>query len=117
MANAGSVEIGEAAAADGEIAEHRRRSACQLRDAAVALLQARRQSAEEGTQGGAMAITAAAFEVSLDFLVGDGKDAHYNKKTLQIIEDIEALEPTTKDKLYFLVNAIIRDSKTKQAYL
>ena len=65
MANAGSVETGEAAAADGEIAEHRRRSACQLRDAAVALLQARGQSAEEGTQGGAMAITAAAFEVSL----------------------------------------------------
>ena len=57
-----------------------------------------------------------AFEISLDFLVGDGKNAHYNKKTLQIIEDIEALEPTTKDKLYFLVNAIIRDSKTRQAY-
>ena len=57
-----------------------------------------------------------AFEVSLDFLVGEGKNAHYNKKTLQIIEDIEALEPITKDKLYFLVNAIIRDSKTRQAY-
>ena len=56
------------------------------------------------------------FEVSLDFLVGDAKNAHYNKKTLQIIEDIEALEPNTKDKLYFLVNAIIRDSKTKKAY-
>ncbi|WP_422091806.1 helix-turn-helix domain-containing protein [Tenacibaculum ovolyticum] len=58
-----------------------------------------------------------AFEVSLDFLVGDGKDAHYNKKTLQIIEDIEELEPTTKDKLYFLINAIIRDSKTRKTYL
>jgi len=57
-----------------------------------------------------------AFGVSLDFLFGEGQNAHYNKKTLQIIEDIEALEPNTKDKLYFLVNAIIRDSKTQKAY-
>lgn len=57
-----------------------------------------------------------AFGVSLDFLVGEGKNAHYNKKTLKIIEEIEALEPTTKEKLYFLVNAVIRDYKTQKAY-
>lgn len=34
-----------------------------------------------------------AFGISLDYLVGEGKNAQYNKKTLQIIEDIEALEP------------------------
>ena len=56
------------------------------------------------------------FDISLDYLVGEGKNAQYNKKTLQIIEDIEAIEPDTKDKLYFLVNAVIRDYKARQAY-
>ena len=57
-----------------------------------------------------------AFGISLDYLVGEGQNARYNKKTLQIIEDIEALEPDTQDKLYFLVNAVIRDYKTQQSY-
>lgn len=57
-----------------------------------------------------------AFGISLDYLVGEGQNAQYNKKTLQIIEDIEALEPDTKDKLYFLVNAVIRDCKARKAY-
>lgn len=57
-----------------------------------------------------------AFEVSLDFFFGDGQNASYNKKTLKIIEDIEALDPSVKDKLYFLVNAVIRDYKTQKAY-
>jgi len=57
-----------------------------------------------------------AFEVSLDLLVGEGQNAEYDKKTLHMIEEIEALEPATKDKLLFLVNAIIRDYKTQQAY-
>lgn len=56
------------------------------------------------------------FGISLDYLVGEGQNAQYNKKTLQIIEDIEALEPETKDKLYFLINAVIRDYKTQQSY-
>lgn len=57
-----------------------------------------------------------AFGISLDYLVGEGQNAQYNKKTLQIIEDIEALEPDTQDKLYFLVNAVIRDYKARKAY-
>ncbi len=57
-----------------------------------------------------------AFEVSLDFLVGEGQNSQFTKKTLQIIQDIEALEPDVKDKLYFLVSAVIRDSKTRKAY-
>ena len=56
------------------------------------------------------------FGISLDYLVGEGQNAQYNKKTLQIIEDIEALEPDTQDKLYFLVNAVIRDYKARKAY-
>jgi len=33
---------------------------------------------------------------------------------MKLIHDIEDLEPTIKDKLIFLANAIIRDSKTKK---
>ena len=54
-----------------------------------------------------------AFGISRDYLVGEGKNAQYNKKTLQTIEDIEAIEPGTQDKLYFHVNAIIRDYKVR----
>jgi hypothetical protein len=35
---------------------------------------------------------------------------------MKLINDIEDLEPSIKDKLVFLANAVIRDSKTKKAY-
>ena len=57
-----------------------------------------------------------ALEVSLDYLAGDGKKTAVDKQTMKLIHDIEDLEPTIKDKLIFLANAIIRDSKTKKAY-
>jgi len=57
-----------------------------------------------------------AFEVSLDYLIGEGQNAKFDKNTLAIIEEIEKLEPSIKDKLLFLVNAVIRDYKTQQAY-
>jgi transcriptional regulator with XRE-family HTH domain len=57
-----------------------------------------------------------AFNVSLDYLVGEGQNAQFDKKTLQVIQDIEALEATTKEKIYFVVNAVIRDEKAKLAY-
>lgn len=39
-----------------------------------------------------------------------------NKKTMKLIHDIEDLEPSIKDKLIFLANAVIRDAKTGKAY-
>jgi transcriptional regulator with XRE-family HTH domain len=57
-----------------------------------------------------------AFDVSLDYLVGEGSMASYDKQTLQLMQDIEELDPAIKDKLLFLTNAIIRDAKTKKAY-
>jgi len=55
-------------------------------------------------------------EVSLDYLAGNSKKAAVDKKTMKLIYDIEDLEPSIKDKLIFLANAIIRDSKTGKAY-
>ena len=58
-----------------------------------------------------------ALEVSLDYLVGNSKKAAVDKKTMKLIHDIEELEPSIKDKLIYLANAIIRDAKTRQAYV
>lgn len=56
-------------------------------------------------------------EVSLDYLVGEGINAHFDKKTVQRIQEIEGLEPTVKDKLFFLIDTVIRDNKAKKAYI
>lgn len=57
-----------------------------------------------------------ALEVSLDYLAGDAKKAAVDKQTLKLIHDIDDLEPSIKDKLIYLANAVIRDAKTKKAY-
>jgi len=57
-----------------------------------------------------------ALKVSLDYLAGDGQYAQFDKQTLKLINDIEQLDTTIKEKLLFLANAVIRDSKTSQAY-
>ena len=57
-----------------------------------------------------------ALEVSLDYLAGNSKKAALDKKTMKLIHDIEDLEPSIKDKLIFLANAVIRDAKTGKAY-
>ena len=55
-------------------------------------------------------------EISLDYLAGNSKKAAIDKQTMKLINDIEVLEPTIKDKLIFLANVVIRYSKTKKAY-
>jgi hypothetical protein len=42
-----------------------------------------------------------ACEVSLDYLVGEGQNAKFDKTTVQRLLDIEALNPTVEDKLFF----------------
>jgi len=55
-------------------------------------------------------------EASLDYLAGEGSKTGFDKQTLKLIDEIEELEPSVKDKLLFLANAIIRDAKTGKAY-
>ncbi len=57
-----------------------------------------------------------ALEVSLDYLAGASDKVGFDKQTLKLIDEIEELEPSIKDKLIFLANAIIRDAKTGKAY-
>lgn len=57
-----------------------------------------------------------AFEVSLDFLVGEGQNVSFDKKTMQRIEDIQKLDNATQEMLFNLIDTVIRDQKAKKAY-
>ena len=57
-----------------------------------------------------------ALEVSLDYLVGEGINAHFDKKTLKRLEDIELLEEEKKHTLFDLIDTYIRDAKARAAY-
>lgn len=54
-------------------------------------------------------------EVSLDFLVGK-TDVEVDSKTLKRLQDIEKLSDADKAHLYALMDAFLRDQKTKKTY-
>jgi len=56
------------------------------------------------------------FNVSLDYIVGEGNLANFDKEVLKRIEDIENLDNDTKNKLFFLIDNVIQNFKTKQAF-
>jgi transcriptional regulator with XRE-family HTH domain len=57
-----------------------------------------------------------AFGVSLDYLVGEGMNASFDKKTLKRLQDIHKLDADVQEKLFFFIDTVIRDSKAKKAY-
>ena len=57
-----------------------------------------------------------ALGVSLDFLVGEGTTAKFDKKTLKRIQDIEQLKEDDKTHLYSVLDAFLRDATTRKAY-
>lgn len=56
------------------------------------------------------------FNVSVDFLIGEGELSSYDKEVLKRIEDIERLDPDTKQHLFFLIDNVIQNFKTKKAF-
>jgi transcriptional regulator with XRE-family HTH domain len=56
------------------------------------------------------------FGVSLDFLLGEGVHSKPDKKTVKRMQDIESLEDEDKSHLFAIVDAYLRDAKTRQAY-
>ena len=56
------------------------------------------------------------FNVSVDFLIGEGDISNYDKAVLQRINDIEKLDNDTKSKLFFLIDNVVQNFKTKQAF-
>ena len=57
-----------------------------------------------------------AFGVSLDYLVGEGINASFDKKTLQRLQEIEGMNSEFKGHLFSIIDSVIRDYKTQQAY-
>jgi len=57
-----------------------------------------------------------ALEVSLDYLVGEGVNSKFDKRTLKRLQDLELLEEDKKSTLFDLIDTYIRDSKARQAY-
>lgn len=56
------------------------------------------------------------FEVTVDFLIGEGEFSTYDKEIIKRIEDIDQLDEETKKHLFFLVDNVIQNYKTKKAF-
>ncbi|WP_199750625.1 hypothetical protein [Gynurincola endophyticus] len=55
-------------------------------------------------------------ERGVDFLIGEGELAALDKDLLKRIEDIEKLDEDTKKHLFFLIDNVIQNYKTKKAF-
>ena len=52
-----------------------------------------------------------AFEVSLDYLVGEGINSKFDKKTVKRLQDIEKLEAGDKEHVFAMLDAFIAKNK------
>lgn len=53
------------------------------------------------------------FDVSVDFLVGEGQLSTYDKEVLKRIEDIEHLPEEDKNHLFYVIDNLIKAVKLK----
>ena len=56
------------------------------------------------------------FEVTLDYLVDESAAVTLDKQTVKRIQDIELLNQDDKKHLFALMDAFLRDAKTRAAY-
>lgn len=56
------------------------------------------------------------FDISVDFLLGEGKHASFDKETLKRLEDIESLDQNTRNTLFNVIDTFLRDAKARVAY-
>ena len=56
------------------------------------------------------------FNVSVDYIIGEGSLASYDREILKRIEDIEVLDKQTKSHLFFLIDNVIQNFKAKKAF-
>ncbi|WP_430612269.1 helix-turn-helix domain-containing protein [Flavobacterium sp. JP2137] len=52
-----------------------------------------------------------AFGVSLDYLVGEGVNSKFDKKTVTRLLDIEKLDPTDKEHVFAMLDAFLAKNK------
>ncbi len=56
------------------------------------------------------------FDVSIDYLAGEGQFSTYDKEVLQRIEDISNLSDDKKKYVFDFIDMCLRDDKTQKAY-
>lgn len=56
------------------------------------------------------------FDVTLDFLIGEGESAYYDKETVERINSIQKMDDGTRNILFHLIDTYIQNFKTKQAF-
>ena len=56
------------------------------------------------------------FDVSVDFLIGEGQLSTYDKDILKRIDEIEQMDNETKNKLFFLIDNVIQNVKAQQVF-
>jgi transcriptional regulator with XRE-family HTH domain len=59
---------------------------------------------------------AKAFDVPVDFLLGEGRHAAYDKETVRRIEQIQALDQGTRATLLTVIDTFLRDAQARQVY-
>ncbi|MCP4482177.1 MAG: helix-turn-helix transcriptional regulator [bacterium] len=59
---------------------------------------------------------AKAFEVTVDFLIGEGEFASFDKRLMDRIKAFENLDEGTKTKIFDMIDVYIRDAKARKAY-
>lgn len=59
---------------------------------------------------------AKAFEVSVDYLLGEGLNATYDKDMVKRLDELENLPQDEKQQVFHYMDLVIRDYKTKKAY-
>lgn len=63
-----------------------------------------------------LARLAKVFNVSIDYLIGEGANASYDKEMIKRLEAVENLPPQEKDRIFHFIDLIIRDFRTQQTY-
>ncbi|MCH7403884.1 helix-turn-helix domain-containing protein [Belliella kenyensis] len=59
---------------------------------------------------------ARAFGVTVEFLIGEGENASYDKETVDRINNIQKMDEGTKNVLFNVIDTYIQNFKTKQAF-
>jgi len=56
------------------------------------------------------------FGVTVDFLIGEGENASFDKDTVNRINDIQKMDEQTKNVLFNVIDTYIQNFKTKLAF-
>jgi len=56
------------------------------------------------------------FHVTIDYLNDKDHNMDVDKKTVKRMQDIDKLDDNTKDKLFFLIDNVVQNSKAKKAF-